>query len=326
MRDEWGDAFRARAAAYWTAQRIQGLTSGKQLWIQPDTAPVLLRALGLLHRDASMPPAKVRKFRQINHMVSVLGPALRELRDRHTEVHILDVGCGSAYLTTLLAWVFRHVLKHPVRVLGLDRNEALIDECRRRAELVQLDYVVKFAAASIDGADIDELWAAAHVATGSTEIHALVALHACDTATDDAIALGLAREIALIAVAPCCQAELSAKWAELSEAGDESAMSALWRSPHLRRHAASTVTDALRTLILQAAGYFTTALEFVPSEHTPKNTLIRAMRRADRDLGAATAYRQLREASGGAALKLEEALPTTMRAWLLSDQRATSGE
>ena len=136
------------------------------------------------------------------------------------------------------------------------------------------------------------------------------------TATDDAIALGWRCEAELIAVAPCCQAELAAKWAALAEATDDGAFRPLWESPHLRRTSAATVTDALRTLLLRAGGYDVTALEFVASTHTPKNTLIRAMRRRALDVTAIERYAALRRATGDAGIALETHVPAQWSAAL----------
>jgi hypothetical protein len=139
------------------------------------------------------------------------------------------------------------------------------------------------------------------------KLHAILALHACDTATDDAIALGLRHGAELIAVAPCCQAELARAWAELATSRT-GPMQPLWSTPHLRREAAAVITDTMRALLLRAAGYETRVVEFVPSQHTPKNTLIRAMRRGGPDEAAVAQYFGLLDATGGAGISLARAM------------------
>ncbi|MFO0680949.1 MAG: SAM-dependent methyltransferase [Sandaracinus sp.] len=305
MRDAWARDITERARAHWTPERLAQLARGKMLLLPPVEAAPLLRAMSLLARDGSMPPDRVRKYLQINHMVAVLGPSLRELRATRPTVRLIDAACGRSYLSLLLAWCFRELWKHPVEVLGIDRNEALVERCRHDAALALLDDVVRHEASPLAAIDARAAWARAF---GTSEaIDGVLALHACDTATDDAILLAVSLDAPLCAVAPCCHAELARGWSELAgvEAG---AFSVVHGAPHLRREAAATTTDAMRTLLLRAEGYEVWPLEFVPSEHTPKNTLIRAMRRGAGDPGARAAYDALVAATGGRGLALADRL------------------
>jgi hypothetical protein len=136
-------------------------------------------------------------------------------------------------------------------------------------------------------------------------VHGEFALHACDAATCDAIALGIRRGAELIAVAPCCQAELARGWSSLT--GDHP-FSPIHRMPHLRRETAAHVTDAMRVLILRAAGYDVTPMEFIAAEHTKKNTLIRALRRDSPDPAARAEYDALVAATGGVGIALASIL------------------
>lgn len=288
-RDRWAAELTARARDHWTEARTHELTGGKQLQLLPREAAVLLRALGLLRADASMPPQQVRKYLQINHMVGVLAPAIAELRARHPVIRLVDAGCGRSYLTLLLAWCARERWGHRLEVLGVDRNAELIAECERRTALARLDDVVRFVAAPLETLDVGEA-------------HAVFALHACDTATCDAIALGVAVGAELIAVAPCCHAELARGWAAIAD--QPGAFAPVWRAPHLRREMAVHTTDAMRTLLLRAAGYDVTAMEFIASEHTKKNTLLRAIHRGASDPAARAEYEALVAATGGCGLAL----------------------
>ena len=90
----WAEAFAQQAREHWTQARLDNALGSQRLIAMPHEAPVLLRAMGLLHRNATMPPAQVRKYRQINHLVALLGPPLRELAERFGQVHIVDMGCG----------------------------------------------------------------------------------------------------------------------------------------------------------------------------------------------------------------------------------------
>ncbi len=302
MRGAWAAEITGRARAHWTPERIARLSRGKTLLLPPVAAAPLLRAMSLLSADGSMPPDRVRKYLQVNHMVAVLGPSLRELRAaREGEpVRLIDAACGRSYLALLLAWCFRDLWGHPVEVLGIDRNEALVARCRQDAELAGLGDVVRHEAGSLAALDVRGAWERAFGA--APEIDGVVALHACDTATDDAITLALSLEARLCAVAPCCHAELARAWSELPPGTGPFA--AIHRTPHLRREAAATVTDTMRALVLRASGYEVWPLEFVPSEHTPKNTLIRAMRRGAPDAAAAGELAALVAATGGREIAL----------------------
>lgn len=311
MRDEWAEAFAERARAYWTEERTADLARGKRLALLPAEAPDLLRALGLLHRDASMPPRQRRKFFQINHLVAMLGPPLRELAASRDTIRVVDAACGRSYLTLLLAWVLHHGHEKRVEVLGVDRSEALVAESTRRTEIAGLDDIVRHHAAPLDALDVWSAWSATfgEPTPGSTApIDVVVALHACDTATDDALVLGVELGATLLAAAPCCQAELARKWEVLAVEGT-SPLAPIHRTPHLRRETAALVTDTMRQLLLTASGYETSALELVPSEHTPKNLLLRAMRRGGRSDEALAEYERLREATGGAGIALRDRLP-----------------
>lgn len=317
MRDEWAEAFAAGARTYWTTKKTESVTSGKRMEILPGEAPVLLRALGLLHRDTSMPPSQVRKYRQINHMVTLMRPPLLELISRYPRLHILDAGCGRSYLTTLLAWCFKHTFKHSVQILGVDRNSALIKECRRRTRLTLLDDVLRYVDADLNTFSINESWDNTFDTSGGpAPLHAIISLHACDTATDNAIAIGLRNQVELIAVAPCCQAELNRKWAALSKEGAAGAFGPIWSAPHLRQRTAATITDTFRTLLLKGAGYNTATMEFVSASHSAKNTLIRAIKRRDLDPDALRQYVALKNATGGAGITLEDNLPSHVQACL----------
>lgn len=240
-----------------------------------------------------MPPPEVRKFLQINHVVRVMRSAIAELSAAYPTIRLLDAGCGRSYLTLLLAWCAKHRWGQRIEVLGIDRNAVLIEECRRRTAVAELDDVVRFEATSLDAIEL------------AAPVHGVFALHACDTATCDAIALGIRLDAHLIAVAPCCQAELARGWSALAGAG---AFAPIWRMPHLRRETAAHLTDALRVLLLRSVGYEVTPMEFIAAEHTKKNTLIRGLRRGSPDPAARAEYETLVSATGGVGIALASVL------------------
>jgi SAM-dependent methyltransferase len=286
----------ARARAWWTDERFRNLLGGKRLIIDPVQAAPLLRVIGLLNSDGSMPAPAVRKFMQVSHMVTLLEPMMMDLAHELPRVDVVDLGCGSSYLSFLLAWCFEHRWRHPARVAGVDRNQELILTCQRRAVQAGLEQTLRFEAARLEALPPDTV----------SGVHVLVALHACDTATDEALALAIRQRARVIAVAPCCQAELSRLWARVDANAE---MYPIFGSPHLRRELAATVTDSYRMLLLRACGYSVTAMEFVPSPHTPKNTLLRAVYSGLPDAGAAQQYRALRSRFGGFGIRLEQLLP-----------------
>ncbi len=219
-------------------------------------------------------------------------------------MRLVDAGCGRSYLTLLLAWCARERWGHRLEVLGIDHNPELIEECRRRTEMAELSDVVRFVAAPLDGLDAGAAWATAF---GEPQrVHGVFGLHACDTATCDAIALGIRLDAHLIAVAPCCQAELARGWSQLESS--DSPFAPIWKMPHLRRETAAHLTDAMRVLLLRACGYEVTPMEFIAAEHTKKNTLIRAIRRSEPDSSASEEYDRLVAATGGVGIALAKLL------------------
>lgn len=311
MRDEWAEHFAERARTYWTAERTAELVRDKSLAVLPGEAPELLRALGILHRDASMPPAERRKFFQINHMVAMLGPSIRELVsiDRGgAPIRIVDAACGRSYLTLLLAHAIPRHHGVAVQVLGVDRNADVIEESQRRTRAAAMSTTVKHHASHLNALDVRAAFRDAFETEPDPRIDVMVALHACDTATDDAIVLGAGLDATLLALAPCCQAELARRWSERIDDAGTDAFAPIRRTPHLRREVASLMTDTMRQLLLRSVGYECWALELVPTEHTPKNLMLRAMNRHAPDTKAREEYEALKLATGGAGIGLAERL------------------
>jgi SAM-dependent methyltransferase len=294
--------FEAKAAVHWTKDREAKLTSVKNLLVRPSNAAWLLRVIGLLNGDATMSADNSRKFLQINHMLTLLKPQLEDLGRRHAPVRVFDACCGNSYLTFLIAWLFHEEWKKPCLIVGVDRNERLIARSTQRAADLGYAQFLSFAADTID----DGTWER-HVSVGERP-HLLVALHACDIATDFAIAAGIKGKADVIATAPCCQAELAQKWKDLGATAKAHPLAPIFRTPNLRRETAAQLTDAMRLLLLRSKGYEVTATEFVPSDHTPKNRLLLAERRGNFLAAAAEEYRALKTALGDQTIKLEELL------------------
>jgi SAM-dependent methyltransferase len=319
MREQWAEHFVERAREHWTPARTEALVRGKSLALLPAEAPELLRALGILHRDASMPPPQRRKFFQINHLVAMLGPSLRELVAARSPaldpsalppIRIVDAACGRSYLTLLLAHAIPRLHGVPVEVLGVDRDPDVIAESARRTRAAALSASVRHHASRLDALDVREAFRDAFSLEAPPHIDAVVALHACDTATDDAIVLGVSLGATLLALAPCCQAELARAWGAMAErpTAPLDAFAPIRRTPHLRREVASLITDTLRQLLLRSVGYDCWALELVPTEHTPKNLMLRAMNRRAPDAAARAEHDALVASTGGVGIALADRL------------------
>lgn len=302
-REAWGSAAIERARAYWTAERLEELSAGRALLLSPAEHAPLLRAIGLLHRDASMPPHCLRKYWQVTHALRILESLVSGLEPQGREpVRIIDAGCGRSYLS--LALVARaRATSRPIEVLGVERKEGIVRAVARRAQLAGIDAQFRAAEADLAAIDALDLWREAF-GQRPDRIDGVIALHACDTATCDAILLGLALEARFLALAPCCQAELAQRWALLAQQPGKCAFTPVHKAPHLSRQIAAHTTDLMRTLLMRAEGYAVTPMEFVGSEHTPKNTLLRAVRTGILDSSAQEEHRALVEATGGADLAL----------------------
>jgi hypothetical protein len=299
--------FEEKVKDHWIPERTKKITGGKKYPILPAEGADLLRALGLLNADASMSADAVRKYTQINHMVLLFEPFFVDLAERFSPVRVLDAGCGSSFLTFLLAWCFEKRWKKKALILGVDSNAALVEKSRRTAESLGLDEFLKF-----ETADLREFrWEDSFPRIFAQELkrpNAVIALHACDTATDTALALGILQKADFLGVAPCCQGELARKWAKISSENFEGPFAPVFANPNLRRDIAAHITDMLRVLLIRGAGYEVTTTEFVPSQHSPKNRLITAVRRGNFHTPSQVGYDDLKNNLGGQGIALEDLL------------------
>ena len=304
-----------RAQAHWTAERLARLTSGKRLPLHPVAHCAFLRVIGLMEADASITSAQVKKYLQINHMISLIAPPFRALAKAMPgkPLTLLDAGCGNSYLSLAFAFLAREAATSPasqirdwqgvqfdLHVIGVDTTALVIEQSRARAEALGLSSVMSFQCCTLDEAVLPD------------RLHAVMALHACDTATDAALALGIRRQADLLAVAPCCQAELAQFFKALGS-GFKHDLGVIMHSPNLRRDAAAAFTDALRLALMRALGYETTATEFIPSTHTPKNRLILGERRGRYSKPGWEEFQSLRSAIGSPVLALERGLADVLK-------------
>jgi len=232
----------------------------------PEDDPVLI-ALGISSVDGRIKPSRQAKYRQVEEFLRLLDASVTDalqtgkLRQPTTEdpLRIVDLGCGNAYLT-FAAQQFLGT-KLPVHLTGVDVKQQSSDH--------------NSAVAAKLGLDMDFVVGTIAEATLPQAPDVVLALHACDTATDEALARANEWEASLVLAAPCCHHDVAA---QLRKAPTPAPYSLLTRHGILRERFADTLTDAVRASILRLLGYRVDVVEFVESAHTPRNTLLRAVR------------------------------------------------
>ncbi len=215
-----------------------------------------LRALGVTDPRGMPLAAMTDKFRQIEKFAEILGHLLKEapLEEGRT-LRVFDMGCGRGYLT----FAASELLGDRAEVCGVEARPDLVEFCGRTAAAQGFAHRLSFRLGSIAETDV-----------GAVDV--LIALHACDTATDDALAKGVAAGAALLLVAPCCQKEVRPQLVS------PPVLSGALKHGIFEERQAEFVTDALRAQLLEWAGYRTRVIEFISTEHTAKNTMITAVR------------------------------------------------
>jgi len=230
----------------------------KNYIINEGTPVPFLVELGVMSKDGSVTKAKYDKFRQINRFLEFIQDILPALPKDRT-ITILDFGCGKSYLTFAIYHFLKVLHGRDVRIIGLDLKKDVIANCNRLAEKLGYSELTFLHG---DIADYE----------GMNQVDMVVTLHACDTATDYALAKAIGWDASVILSVPCCQHELN-KQIKNEE------LSPLLKYGLIKERTAALFTDAIRGNLLEAAGYQTQILEFIDMEHTPKNILLRAVRK-----------------------------------------------
>ena len=257
----------------------------KKHYILEEGVPVpFLRDLGVMTEDGKIVRTKTDKFRQINRFLEFIEDILPRL-EKGRELTILDFGCGKSYLTFAMYHYLHELRGYDIRIIGLDLKKDVISHCGKLAEKYGYDKLTFLVG---DIADYD----------GVDRVDMVVTLHACDTATDYALAKAVGWGAEVILSVPCCQHELNAQFA----AGDGCAevMAPVMDYGLLRERFAALATDGLRAKYLEREGYETQVLEFIDMEHTPKNILLRAVKTGRKDGRAAEEIRKCIEFVGAA--------------------------
>lgn len=229
----------------------------KKKYILEEGIPVpFLIDLGVMTQNGNIINAHYDKFRQINRFLEYIEDILPSLPTGR-ELRILDFGCGKSYLTFAIYYYLKVLKGYPVRITGLDLKEDVIRHCNELAVKYGYDKL-EFLCGDIAYYD------------GCSQVDMVVTLHACDTATDYALAKAVGWGAKVILAVPCCQHELNKQM-------KNDLLSPVLHYGILKERMAALITDGLRAQILEANGYRTQILEFIDMAHTPKNLLIRAV-------------------------------------------------
>ena len=221
-----------------------------------DTPDAFLQTIGVMNSQGKVRASMRPKFRQINEFLRIVEQMLPQSDLAQRPIHVVDCGCGSAHLTFAAYHYLNHVYDLSVHLVGVDVNQELMHKCRRLRDSLGWDGL-EFHSSSI----------ADFVPTVLPDM--VLSLHACDTATDEAIAQGILWGSRVILAAPCCQHEFHRQL-------QQPVFRPLLRHGILRERLADLLTDAFRALVLRIMGYRTRVVEFVSPEHTSKNLMIRA--------------------------------------------------
>jgi hypothetical protein len=233
--------------------------------IRPGQSVELLQELHILTRDGKLNQDSRRKLKQVYHLYQFIEPLLAEVMQRRNDLVLVDHGAGKSYLGFILYDLFLKSLNSG-QVFGIETRAELVARSRelaRRLNFDRMSFLDLTVGESIDSAQLP------------TQVDIVTALHACDTATDDAIRFALYKQAQFIVLAPCCQAEVAAALRRRkNESLAGTALSELWRHPIHTREFGSQVTNVLRCLLLEAHGYQLSVTELVGWEHSMKNELI----------------------------------------------------
>ena len=230
----------------------------KKHYILEEGIPVpFLQDLGVMTAEGKIVHTKFDKFRQINRFLEFIQDVLPKL-PREREIRILDFGCGKSYLTFAMYYYLHELQELDVRILGLDLKEDVIRACNQLSQRYGYEKL-RFLEGNI--ADYTE----------ADEVDMVVTLHACDTATDFALAKAVGWKAKVILSVPCCQHELNGQM-------ENELLRPILQYGLIKERLAALVTDGLRAQYLEREGYDVQVLEFIDMEHTPKNILLRAVR------------------------------------------------
>lgn len=243
--------------------KIQAHNRSKKYILQEGMKVPFLQDLGVMTQDGKIVRTRFDKFRQINRFLEFIEDILPQL-DKDREITILDFGCGKSYLTFAMYYYLHELKQYDIRIIGLDLKSEVIAHCNALSKEYGYE---KLTFLEGDIADYE----------GVNEVDMVVTLHACDTATDYALAKAVGWNAKVILSVPCCQHELNSQI-------ENEVLAPIMKYGLLKERFAALVTDGLRAEYLESMGYDTQVLEFIDMEHTPKNILLRAVKSKEKHI------------------------------------------
>lgn len=230
--------------------------------LSADNAKPFLEAVGILTKDGKIKADMQRKYKQINEFLRLLDETDSFEGFKYKPLHVVDFGCGNAYLTFAVYYYLHDILNLDAHVTGVDLKADLIERHREKAKKLGWDQLT---------------FKVGQITDFQPEVipDVVVALHACDTATDDALAHGIRWESKLIVCAPCCQHDLQE---QMSHVPAPTPLASVLSHGILFERMGDILTDTFRATLLRIMGYRTDVTQFVPIEHTAKNLMIRAVK------------------------------------------------
>lgn len=248
--------------------------TGREYVVNPALAKNLLTEIGILAQNGKIKNDKIRKYNQIDYFVELMRGVLNEIGERG-EYIILDAACGKSYLSFVLNFYLREILKKKCRFIGVDYSETVINASKRIAKNLGYNNM------EFIKADLTEY-------TPKVRPDIVISLHACDTATDMALALGIRAGSRAIVSVPCCHKDILKQYSY-------EPFEAVTRHGILKARLADTLTDGLRAVYLESVGYKVSMLEYISPLETPKNIMIRAVYTGRKNSKSAEEYKRLKE-------------------------------
>lgn len=229
--------------------------TNREYFIKIGEADDLLKEIGILGDNGKIKNDKIRKYSQIDHFVEIISDLIKDLASKYEEINVLDCGCGKSYLTFVLNYYIKEVLNIPCYFYGIDYSDKVINASKKIAD--NLNYKnMHFQNMDIKNFKSDK------------KIHLLISLHACDTATDQAIAIGINNNVEKMVVVPCCHKEL------LDQVQNPD-LNFIFKHGVLKARFSDILTDSMRSLYLESIGYKVSMIEYVTPTDTPKNLMMR---------------------------------------------------
>lgn len=256
-------------------QQTVSLVGNRDYFIKVGQADELLKAIDLMTADGKIRNDMIRKYNQIDRYVELLHDMLLELGEKEGPINILDCGCGKSYLTFVLNFYLKNILKKDCYFIGLDYSEGVIESSKRIAD--RLGY-----------RNMDFFRTDIKTYKVGRPLDLVISLHACDTATDEALALAINNHSRAIVAVPCCHREILNQYSF-------GLLEPVIKHGIFKARLADLLTDGLRSLYLEAKGYKTSVVEYISPLETPKNLMIRAVKSKEENPKAVREFQELKQ-------------------------------